>query len=538
MKRPTAERDFARAYAKAMDRLDAAIEQLLIERTRLAVEMGQCLERKAREAGKVAGALVAIALLLACKPAPSQAQRLSAPAGTPPNVLLVLTDDQDVGTLDVMPQLASLWAAQGVTFNAAFAASPLCSPGRAALLTGQHAHNHGVWNNGGGSGGGYGALDYATTLPVWLKGAGYDTAFMGKFMNDYGLVNAPGKSGPPCDEIPAGWDTWFTFITAANNNLYNHYLTNTNGSVVQYGNAQVPPGCSVDSVNANAYSTDKLAQRASNWITNHASTGPWFLVVAPYAPHNSAGQPIPAPRHNGAFAGDPFPIPGSPNYNEADVTDKPAVVQAFPLLTPTDTALRATFHRKRRESLLAVDELVAGVEAAIVASSQGARTVRIFSSDNGWLNGEHRIPGLKTFVYEESARVPLIVRGPGYGAGVTSPELVGQVDLAPTIVALAGASASRTMDGADLGPLLRGEPVEWRSALLIESRQNASYDAVRTQGHLYAEHTSGESELYDMAADPGQLASLHADPAFDSVKAALAAQLQTLRFCVGSGCFQ
>lgn len=455
-------------------------------------------------------------------------------SGSPPNILLVLSDDQDMATMPIMAQVNSLWAAQGVTFTNAYASSPLCSPGRATLLTGQHAHNHGVWTNS--APGGYAGLNYATTLPVWLKAAGYDTGWFGKFTNDYGLVNAAGATGNPCDEVPPGWDTWFAFISATN--LYNHYLTNTNGSIVKYGNAPAIPGCTVDSTNSNSYSTDKLSQRAVAWINSHAASGPWFLVVAPYAPHAAGGPPIPAPRHAGLYATDPFPIPGSLNYNEADVSDKPAVVKAFPLLTLADTTTRASFHRKRRESLLAVDELVAAVEAAIMASGQDSRTVRMFSSDNGWLNGEHRLPGLKTFVYEESAKVPLIVRGPGYQAGVTSTELVGQSDLAPTVVALAGATAERTMDGADLGPLLRGDSVAWRSSLLISSRQTASYDAVRTHDHMYAEHLTGESELYDMAVDPGQLESKHNDPGYATVKATLALQLQALRSCVGAGCWQ
>jgi arylsulfatase A-like enzyme len=206
---------------------------------------------------------------------------------------------------------------------------------------------------------------------------------------------------------------------------------------VKYGSAPVPPGCVVDSSVANVYSTDRLAQRATVWINSHASHGPWFLVVAPFASHSDGGPPVPAARHNEIFAGDPFPIPGSLNYNEADVSDKPARIRALPLLTTQDTVQRAKFHRKRREAILAVDELIASIEASIVGSGQSANTVRIFTSDNGWLNGEHRIAGNKVHAYEESARVPLIVRGPGYLIGGTLSELVGLADLAPTIVTLA-----------------------------------------------------------------------------------------------------
>lgn len=449
------------------------------------------------------------------------------------NILIVLTDDQDVGTMPVMASVQQLWGGQGVTFTNAYSSGALCAPGRATLLTGQYPHNHGVWSNSGA----YGALDYRTTLPVWLQAAGYKTAYMGKFINDYGKVNAPGQSGPPCDEVPAGWDTWFGFLWLANANHYNHYLVNANGHVTKYGNAAVPPGCVVDSAQTNLYSTDKLAQKAAAWIGAHTA-GPWFLVVATYAPHAAGGPPIAAPRHSGLFAGDPFPIPGSLNYNEADVSDKPVLMQSYPMLSQADTQLRATFHRKRREALLAVDELVATLEAAVQASGQGSRTVRVFTSDNGWLNGEHRIPGLKTFVYEESAKVPLIVRGPGYQAGMASDALVSHADLAPTFVALTGATAGRTMDGVDLGPLLRGEPVQWRTALLMESRQTSEYDALHTSSYVYVEHLTGETELYDMPNDQGQMSSVHADANYAGVKAALALQLQAMRSCVGGGCWQ
>lgn len=445
-----------------------------------------------------------------------------------PNILVVLADDQDAGMVSVMPAVQA-WAAQGVTFSNAYTTSPLCAPSRATWITGQWPHNHGVKVNAKA----YAAMGYGDTLPVWLQAAGYSTAWFGKFLNGYGSMNAPGQSGQPCHEVPPGWTAWAAFVATPH---YNDYILNSNGTVTKYGSVAAPPGCQVDAVQANVYSTDKLAQRAATFINSHTGV-PWLLVVAPYASHNEgSAAPVPAARHAGLFAGDPFPIPGSLNYNEADVSDKPALVRSWPLLTPTNTATRAKYHRKRRESILAVDELVANLETWIVASGQDSRTVRIFGSDNGWVNGEHRIPGWKTYVYDESTRVPLIVKGPGYAAAVRS-ELVSHADLAPTIVALAGANAGRTMDGADLGPLLRGEAVAWRSALLVESRQTSAYDAVVTAGHVYVEHLTGEAELYERASDPGQLESKHDDPAFASVRAALSAQLASLRNCSGAGCW-
>jgi arylsulfatase A-like enzyme len=162
--------------------------------------------------------------------------------------------------------------------------------------------------------------------------------------------------------------------------------------------------------------------------------------------------------------------------------------------------------------------------------------VRIFTSDNGHTLS-HRWKQRKFAVYEESVRVPLLIKGPGYPTQ-TRGELVANVDLAPTLLALAAATPGRTQDGADLGPLLRGESVPWRSALLLESQHAvASYSAIRTSSHVYVEHASGEQELYDLAADPGQLESKHADPLHAPLKASLAAQLAPLKTCVAAGCW-
>jgi arylsulfatase A-like enzyme len=450
---------------------------------------------------------------------------------TRPNVLLVITDDQDAASVrpDTLPSVLSLWAANGVTFSQAFAQNPLCCPDRASLLTGQLAQNHGVWLNI--LPGGWSALDYTSTLGVWAQRAGYTTGWIGKFLNNYGIDAHPTIPGTnKCRQQAQGFDFWWVLLK----NEYNDYSVNANGVLTSYGSASLPSDCGPpDATLPNSYSTDEIRAQAEGFIAS--TPGPWFLVVAPFAPHRVGnGLPVPAPRHAGMFATEPFPTAAS--YNERNVSDKPAFIRANPAFTSTQTQFNRTFFRARLETLLAVDELVAGLESALVSSGQDANSVRIYTSDNGWLNGQHRWLN-KEVLYEESIRIPLIVRGPDYPSGATLSELVGTADLTPTLATLMEATPTRVQDGADLGPLLRGEAPLWRSALLLNSRDRTSYDAVRTTAFTYAEHLTGELELYDLAADPFQLASKHKDPAYAATKASLAATLATLKACVGSGCW-
>jgi arylsulfatase A-like enzyme len=451
----------------------------------------------------------------------------------PTNVLVVLSDDQDAVSArrpDVMPNLLSLWGSSGVTFTNAFANNPLCCPDRATLQTGQLAQNHGVWLNI--PPGGYAALDYRDTLGVWAQQAGYQTGWIGKFMNNYGIDDHPGiPATNKCREVPPGYSHWWVVLGPV---LYNNYTVNSNSALVRYGTGSLPPGCGApDQTTPNVYLTDEIAAQAEAFIASHS--GPWMLVVAPIAPHREeGGPPIPAPRHLGTFATEPFPTAAS--YNEQNVTDKPQFIKSLPKFTQTQTRAHRTHFRARLEALLAVDELVARLEQALVSSGQHANTVRIYTSDNGWLNGEHRWFN-KEVLYEESIRVPLVVSGPGYVPGVRA-ELVSTPDVTATILALTGAVPTRVQDGVDLAPLLTGQSPTWRTALLLNSRDRTSYDGVRTLTFTYGEHLTGEQELYDLTLDPFQLASKHNDPAYADVKADLAAKLSLLRDCAGASCWQ
>ena len=199
-----------------------------------------------------------------------------------------------------------------------------------------------------------------------------------------------------------------------------------------------------------------------------------------------------------------------------------------------------TKHRLRAESLLAVDDLVASVVRAASERGDLNNTVIVFTSDNGWLAGEHRIEG-KNRVYEPAIRVPLLARGPGFPAGLQARQLVGNIDLAPTIVELTGATSGLVMDGRSLLPLVQDATRGSDRILLLQRPPNgvsrAAFTAVRTERYVYAEYTiTGERELYDLQRDPYQLRSRHDDPAYADILRLLARELDAQRVCAGETC--
>jgi N-acetylglucosamine-6-sulfatase len=471
----------------------------------------------------VAGALLPLAILLsACgATAPGQAQ-------SRPNVVVLLTDDQTLESMRVMPGVRAALAAEGTTFERAFVSNPLCCPSRATLYTGQYTHNHGVIGNRAPEGG-YSRLEKSEWLPVWLQRAGYHTVHIGKFMNGYGRESLP-------TEIPPGWSEWYTSVDPSTY-LFSGYQLNENGAVRTY----------------TQYSTDEYSQRAVDAIARLApDERPFFLSVAYLAPHSGGpGEsddaqahaqgiftPAPAARHRDAFAG--APLPPSPAFDEADVSDKPSFIRAEPRLSLEAVAAITENYRQRLESLLAVDEGVVRVVDALRAAGELENTLIVFTSDNGFFHGEHRVPFGKVMVYEPSIRVPLILRGPGVPRGERRRQLVTNTDLAPTIMATAGASpVGRVQDGRSLFPLLSDRGLEWGRELLIQGAPGFTvfpYVALRNERFVYAEHDNGERELYDVLEDPHQLENLIGDPAYARTEAALAQRLAALVVCSGRSC--
>jgi arylsulfatase A-like enzyme len=460
---------------------------------------------------------------------PSPSETVANATGRP-NIVVIMTDDQTVEEMRVMPQTRSLIGDAGMTFKNSVVTYSLCCPSRATFLTGQYPHNHLVQNNSLPNGG-YTRLDHTNTLPVWLQSAGYVTGHIGKYLNGYGKVDSLW--------IPPGYTEWYGSVGISAYNYYNYYV-NQKGTLVFHGSAP------------DQYQTDFYTRKAVDFIRRRGRTAvaggkPFFLFVTYLAPHwadstetggSTLSAPIPAPRHLGRFAGEK--LPASPAFNEADMSDKPTNMQRRPLLTGLQISQLQAAYRNRLESLLAVDEGVAAIVNALQSAGVLQNTLVIYTSDNGWFQGEHRVEFGKILPYEPSARVPLLIRGPGVLPGRRNSAAVANIDLAPTIVATAGATPRRVMDGRSLWPLLQGQ-ANWGGSqgryIMVERDPSGGASAVfwsiRQGKYVYTEYNNGDRELYDLTVDSAEVASRHNDPAYAEIMRRLATRLATMKSCTG-----
>jgi N-acetylglucosamine-6-sulfatase len=467
--------------------------------------------------------LVALLLLFFAAVQPAAAQ-----APERPNVLVFMTDDQTSDSVAAMPNVQRLLMARGTTFDRSFVNFSLCCPSRATYLTGQYTHNHGVLGLAPPVGG-YTKLDSSSYLPLWMREAGYLTGHLGKFLNGYGQNNLDLR------EVPPSFDDWHGSIDPTTYDFFNFTL-NDNGRLTPYGVEGGP----------RVYQTDLYADRASELVDRYAaSTQPFYLTVAFLGPHHGGPHedddpdairtPAVAPRHRDMFSSVPLPFP--PNFNEADVSDKPATIRRRPPLSPERIVQIQEAYQQRLEALQSVDEAVAHVMGALERTGELERTLVIFTSDNGFLHGEHRVGFGKIYVYEPSIRVPLIMRGPGVPAGARRRQLVTNADLSPTILDAAGGRAGKLQDGRSLFPLLRDPGLEWGRDLLIYGR-NPRFNALRTYRYVFARHASGETELYDLQRDPFELRNLRRDRRYRLVRRELSRRLRALQGCAGPSCYE
>jgi arylsulfatase A-like enzyme len=428
------------------------------------------------------------------------------------NVILIVTDDQTADTLPAdpapMPWLQDRLADPDdhwVRFSSAFSNISLCCPARATLLTGQYGHHTGVENNLTAN-----KLRDGSTLATWLDGAGYETAMVGKYLNGY-----PWKKGTAWK--PPGWDKWAAVDFSPDDERYYDYRLIVDGAVENH--AEAPDD----------YLTDVLATRAVNFVDSAPATRPFFLYFAPIAGHHPW---TPAPRHVDALAA-MAPI-RRPSFNEQDVSDKPAWIQELPFRDSTSIASVDTYRRQAWETLMAADDAVRDIVAAVARRGALDNTVIAFVSDHGHSYAEHRW-FWKRCVYEECNHVPLAIRYPDAANGVRT-DLVTNADLAPTLASAAGITPGNPVDGVDLTPALAGGAVASRPGVLLFGPTDAlpGYWAVRTPEYLYAELSTGEKELYDLEgatgpADPFELDNRAGTAAYASVESQLAATLASMR---------
>jgi N-acetylglucosamine-6-sulfatase len=454
-----------------------------------------------------------------------------------PNIVVIMTDDATAADMDVMLKTRDIIGKKGITFTNSFVDFPICCPSRASFLTGQAAHNHQVLGNGPLRHGGYQTFKPTqnNSLPVWLQKGGYFTVHMGKYLNGFSAA----------DGIPPGWNLWNGIADDQGSYSYYNYTINENGVPHFYGDSPID------------YKTDVQSQKATEFIAAQKnSTQPFFLWLAPQAPHtktpesaDESGVPDPAPRHINALS--TMALPMLPSFNEADMSDKPEFMKLLPPLTNANVEEISNLFKRRRESLLAVDDMVERVISSLETAGKLENTYIFFTSDNGWMAGEHRRPGAKYVVYEESIRVPLLIRGPGIPASETRAQLVNNLDMVATIEQLTQISPERIPDGHTLTPLFKHSDTPWRSAILLQGMDQNNfpnvasvfgrYQAVRTQHYKYIEHLSEkglfEQEFYDLAKDPYELESRPKDPSYLAVVEALQKTLTTLKNCTGESCW-
>ena len=476
----------------------------------------------------------------------TSAQDSSVAAGGP-NVVVVMTDDQRFDDMATMPRTRRFIGEAGVTFTRYYASYPVCCPARATFFTGQYAQNHGVRCLYPSCGGGYGRLNQRSYLPVWLQDAGYATGHIGKFLNGYGKERPPDK--------PRGWTDWQGLIDHSTYRMWG-YSFFENDHRVTYGK--------VLSRNPRLYQTDVVTNKAVQFIDERASRDrPFFLSVAYLAPHHESGATQrrtgqlvrAAPRHRGHYANMPLPRP--PNYDEADVSDKPSWLGRYNrrLTGRREAAIVKRFH-ERWESLLAVDEGVERIVAELRRTGELDDTYVIFTSDNGYMQGEHRVREGKMLPYDASTHLPLLIRGPGIGGGRTTKAVVGDVDLAATIVDVTGARPGHALDGRSMIPYARNTHLRNLRPFLHTTAGQGSHgrtntreggargtetrvpawDAVRTTRWLYVQYKGRGSELYDLKRDPWEMSSLALDPRYRQQRNTLRRILGDLRKCRGRSC--
>jgi len=498
-------------------------------------------------------ALLGLVLLTGCLPQRATAD--SAPGR--PNIIVVMTDDQAASTLTrrVMPKTFDLLVDHGTRFERSIAATPLCCPSRATFLSGQYGHNNGVlWNVPG-----YAALSEPdNTLPVWLRRAGYRTVHIGKYLNKYSdAVENPA-------EVPPGWSDWHTILDPIGYYGFTY---------VENGEVRTMPA------NRRNYVTRVINREAVRAVKRLKSQHrPLFMVLDEIAPHRWPGPgkvarcpaPVPEPalRDDGLFARSPLPRP--PSFNEPDPSDKPSFIRRRARFGPEQIDAIRTGYRCSLASLRAVDRGVGRIWKELGRVGARRNTAIIFTSDNGFYYGEHRVNVEKEIPYRESVEVPLAIRVPrtmsGNGAvgGRRVHRLVANVDLPASIVDLAGArpcagmGRCRTLDGRSLVGLASGRdrgfprdraiPLELDvGRTLAPANISCAYHGIWVGHEILVSHLSasdpnnvcaptGESEYYDLSTDPFQLDNLFPAPSgspLASRQAGLAARAERLATCSG-----
>ncbi len=425
-----------------------------------------------------------------------------------PNFVVIMSDDLSLNVVntmldnDLMPNLKKFVIDDGVEFKNSFVTTSLCCPSRSTFLTGQYSHNHNVLDNEDAL-----RLDDDHTLATWLHEDGYKTGLIGKYLNGYG-----GRISK--NYIPPGWDNWQVLLFPENR-VYD-FRINDNGNRTLYG------------LDEKDYQTNVVSKLAQDFISSSENINdeqPFFLLLTPTAPHSepynvsksceALGTVFYFVRILEQFKGiaNDIDLPTNPSFNETDVTDKGKYIQSRNFISKTGFECLTSVFQNQIESMAIIDEMIGNVSQNLIDNNKFSNTVIIFTSDNGYLLGEHRM-GKKRSTYEESIRVPLFIRIPGEIGSKEVSSLVINNDLAPTILELAGSKPDISIDGRSLVPLLKDTKHEnWRNKFLVEfigSSEPNPKSAVRTSSHILIDSSENfRDEFYDLKIDPYQLDNIY-----------------------------
>ena len=558
---------------------------------------------QARTRLPIAAGLIALLVVLLTMVA---GERASAASTQPPSFVVIQTDDQTLDGLyatakaypgapdtRAMPATLDLIAKKGITFNRYYVSYPLCCPSRVSLLTGRYAHNHNVRGNVSPNGGyvGFsfrGAMTH--NLATWLQADGYHTIHIGKFLNGYG--EEPWDNGTT---VPPGWESWYTILDSDRTHYYYGYSMDINGQVAgpfgdpgswesrEYG-IRDDIGCPFAPANGLPcyHVTDQLTNLATSEIRATPAERPFYLQLDYTGPHGDFRRPAgpePTPRHYDWFRGASMPHDEEEGLDEGNVSDKPRFIREADHLSPSERHTYLVYWQKQLEALRDIDDGVRQVVSTLSQMGRLNNTYIIFTSDNGFFFGEHRLLGGKFLAYEPATHLPLLIRGPGIKPNTSTGELAANIDIAPTVLELAGAKADKSIDGHSLVPFMRDADLRTRRPILFESfvetndveaqgalsipgdQSGAShasasasadlnrdtahasllappkdYSGIRLGPYKYIAWPDGEKELYDINRDPYELNSIVNVPNFFPIRNFLHREMLRLTECSGRSC--
>ncbi|KAF3033334.1 hypothetical protein E8E11_003431 [Didymella keratinophila] len=474
-----------------------------------------------------------------------------------PNFIFIMTDDQDLhlNSIDYQQSVQKHFKQEGTWFKKHFCTVALCCPSRVSLLTGKAAHNTNVTDVSAPYGGYPRFIEEGFNddyLPVWLQNAGYNTYYTGKMMNGHSLST---YNNPRIN----GWNGSDFLIDPGTYIFYNATMSRNHDPAKNY------PG---------EYSTDLISAAAVGFLDDatKASDRPFFLGVAPIAPHSETitgggaakfNAPVPAKRHSHLFPN--VTVPRTPNFNP-NSTGTASYFKSLRQLNQTEVDYNDDWYRKRLQSLQSVDELIDSIIDRLSASpSVLNNTYLIYTTDNGYHIGQHRLPPGKSCNIEEDVNIPFFIRGPGVPKGAVQTIPSSHTDIVPTLFALAGIPLRDDFDGEviPVTPELQQRSdksehvnIEFWGEYLVEGNTfrgenyfpNNTYKHVRVIGDgydlAYAVWCTNEHELYDMTNDPYQLTNLYTSITTTSigewsvkaVSSRLNGLLLTLKRCKGRTC--